>query len=110
MYRYYIHDERGFVNEFTLAVADNDEDAAALEHANYRRTTRARWIYALRLRYDRAAFLAPLPPDRDYPARYDGYLSSNIGQVISDCARATHDFLNGGEWEREQLNRRWWEH
>ena len=60
MKKYFINPERGFANEYTLAVADSPEVASTLEKKGYERITRKRWINLLRLRHSHAGYIGPL--------------------------------------------------
>jgi hypothetical protein len=82
MRTYWIDNERGFANEYTLYVADHDTDAEYLAtEMGCERITRRAWIYALRLRHDHAGYCAL----GFHPARS----SSDIAGAIHDCAVAT---------------------
>ena len=59
MKKYFIDRERGFGNEYTLAVADSPDVALALEELGYERIARRRWIELLRLRHSHAGYLGP---------------------------------------------------
>ena len=90
MKTYYIDRERGFSNEYTLAVADSPDVALALEELGYERITRKRWIELLRLRHSHAGYLGPARigvGGRGADQAYD------IADIIDICADQTRRFL-----------------
>lgn len=83
MKRYWINHERGFANEYSLAVTEYGSMPEPWE-----RITRARWIYLLRLRHNHAGAICDT-------GSY--WASGDIGAVIEECRDATQDYLNNPE-------------
>ena len=90
MKKYYIDRERGFANEYTLAVADSPDVASALEKKGYERITRARWIELLRLRHSHAGYLGPT---RIGIGGRGADQAHDIADIIDICADQTRRFL-----------------
>ena len=90
MKKYYIDRERGFANEYTLAVAADSATAAALEGLGYERITRARWIELLRLRHSHAGYLGPT---RIGIGGRGADQAHDIADIIDICADQTRRFL-----------------
>ena len=86
MNKYFVDTERGFANEYTLAVASDSEVASSLEEAGYKQITRKDWIERLRMKHDYAGYIGLLYND---PA--------DMSDLISNCADATRMYLNDPE-------------
>lgn len=78
---YWIDNQRGFANEYTLAVTALGVPVP--DH--WQRITRQKWIYALRLRHDHAGAIARFG---------DRYVSSEIEAAIDRCQEATEAYLS----------------
>lgn len=86
MNTYYIHDERGFSSEYTLAVAPDEATAEALKERGFRRITRKAWISELRR--SRGGKDGAFSSHAGYLSMGQNW-SNKIEDVITDCEKAT---------------------
>ena len=94
MNKYFVDTERGFANEYTLAVAPDSEIASSLEEAGYKQITRKDWIERLRMRHNYAGYIG-----------LDGVDPTGMSDLIATSADATRLYLKDCEDYRVSIRR-----